>query len=196
MLMLMVTVPEPKFGDEKIRLMKRVEYDQLVRDGFLEDEKVELLFGMVVEMPPIDTAHVQATMNARDELQLQLGKRAHVRCQAPFAASDISEPEPDVYVTEPGEYWADHPAHAFLVIEVARSSLARDRGPKALLYGLSSVDEYWIVDQIHEVVDVYRERKADGSWAAPTNYRRGESIAMLAFPDVTIATDRLFPPKP
>jgi Uma2 family endonuclease len=192
--MLMVMIPSEMAG-EKLRPLKRVEYERMVREGLFEDEKVELLFGMVVETPPIDEAHIQGTKNLYDVLLQRLGARASVRCQAAFAASDISEPQPDVFVTEPGEYWTDHPARAFLVIEVARSSLRRDRGPKALLYGLATVDEYWIVDQIHECVDVYRDRQEDGSWGTKSRHKRGETIAMLAFPDVTIDTNRLFPPK-
>jgi Uma2 family endonuclease len=192
--MIMVMIPSEMAG-EKLRLLTRTEYDQMVREGHFVDEKVELLFGMVVEMPPIDPAHAQATTNLGRELILKLGTRASVRISVPFAASDLSEPEPDVFVSDPGESWTDHLARAFLVVEVARSSLTRDRGPKALLYGLATVDEYWIVDQIHECVDVYRTRRDDGSWATMTSHKRGETIAILAFPDVMIDTDRLFPPK-
>lgn len=39
------------------RPLKRVEYDRLVAEGYFDDEKVELLFGMVVPMVPIDPAH-------------------------------------------------------------------------------------------------------------------------------------------
>jgi hypothetical protein len=37
-----------------IRPLKRVEYERLAAEGFFEDERVELLFGMVIPMSPTD----------------------------------------------------------------------------------------------------------------------------------------------
>jgi Uma2 family endonuclease len=116
-----------------------------------------------------------------------------VKSQNPFAASDISEPEPDVFVVPSGDYWREHPARAFLIIEVARSSLPRDQGPKLALYGLAEVDEYWIVNHVDGVVEVYRDRHV-GEWRARSIYRRGETIAMAAFPDVEVAVSAVLPP--
>jgi hypothetical protein len=45
-----------------------------------------------------------------------LGDRARVRVQAPFAAPDESEPEPDVAVVAPGDYLDGHPRVAFLIV--------------------------------------------------------------------------------
>ena len=180
-------------SQEPIRPLKRVEYDRLVTEGYFEDEKVELLFGMVVPMTPIDPAHVQSTHNVADSLRERLGSRATVRVQAPFAASEISEPEPDILIVPAGTYWDDHPARAFLIVEVSRSSLRKDKGPKAILYGLAEVDEYWIVNHVENVVEVYRERH-DGEWRSRTTHARGETLRMLAFPDVEIAVNHILPP--
>src|SRR5919106_856627 len=88
--------------DAPIRPLKRVEYERLAADGCFEDEKVELLFGVVVPMAPIDPAHSESTEVIGELLRRKLGKRARVRSQNPFAASDISEPEPDVFVIPNG----------------------------------------------------------------------------------------------
>jgi Uma2 family endonuclease len=96
-------------------------------------------------------------------------------------------------VVPKGDYWHEHPSRALLVIEVSRSSLRRDKGPKATLYGLAEVAEYWIVDQIHDLVEVYRDRH-DGEWGTKATYRRGDTIAMLAFPDVQIIVSEILPP--
>jgi hypothetical protein len=42
---------------EWIRPLRRTEYDQLVAAGAFEDERVELLFGQLVVMSPIDPTH-------------------------------------------------------------------------------------------------------------------------------------------
>lgn len=55
-----------------------------------------------------------------------------------------------MYVT-PGGSWTEHEhaSRAYLVIEAARTSLAYDRAEKALLYAISDVDEYWVVDLVN-----------------------------------------------
>lgn len=67
-------------------------------------------------------------------LVLALHGRAAVRCQSPFAALEYSEPEPDFSVVPAGDDDTDHPSEAHLIIEVAESSLAMDRGKKLRLY--------------------------------------------------------------
>jgi Uma2 family endonuclease len=185
--------PEAILRTEPVRPLKRVEYERLAAEGFFEDEKVELLFGQVVSMTPIDPAHPESTFHIRRALERQLGERAYVRDQSPYAASDISEPQPDIAVVPATAYWREHPSRAFLIVEVARSSLRRDKGPKVLLYGLADVDEYWIVNHVDEVVEVYRDRH-NGEWRQRTTHSRGDTIAMVAFPDVQVSISEILPP--
>ncbi|HEU0032958.1 MAG TPA: Uma2 family endonuclease [Kofleriaceae bacterium] len=186
-------LPAPELVDEHIRPLKRVEYERLASEGFFDDERVELLFGAVVEMTPIDRAHVLSAYRVRETLARRLEGRALVLEGSPFAASDISEPEPDILVTAPSDDWTEHPTHAWLVVEVARSSLRKDRGVKARLYGLSEVDEYWIVNHEDGVVEVYRDR-VEGAWRTKTVHGRGETIAMLRCPDVLVHVGEILPP--
>jgi len=176
-----------------IRPLKRVEYERLAADGCFADERVELLFGVVVPMTPIDPSHSESTEVIRELLRRKLANRARVRSQNPFAASEISEPEPDVFVVPDREYWREHPARAFLIVEVARSSLPRDRGPKLALYALADVDEYWLVNHVDGVVEVYRDPHA-GEWRSRSTHQRGDTIAMAAFPDVEVAVSEVLPP--
>lgn len=190
----MMTTPQMIVrANAPIRPLKRVEYERLAADGCFEDERVELLFGVVVPMAPIEPSHSESTEVIGEALRRKLGERARVRSQNPFAASDISEPEPDVLVVPNGDYWREHPARAYLVVEVARSSLERDRGPKLALYALAEVDEYWIVNHVDGVVEVYRGRHA-GEWRSRSTHRRGDTIAMAAFPDVEVAVSEVMPP--
>jgi Uma2 family endonuclease len=175
------------------RPLKRVEYDKLVAEGCFEDERVELLFGMVVPMVPIDPAHDTSQYFAQRALTFAIGPRAQVRVNASFAASEISEPVPDIFVTPEGSYWKEHPDRAFLIVEVSRSSLRRDRKVKTKLYGLAHVDEYWIVNHVDRVVEVHRDPH-EGTWRQISLHHPGDSIAMLAFPDVTIAVSDILPP--
>ena len=184
------------FANEPIRRMTRAEYHRLGDAGFFGEEKVELLFGVVVGMTPIDRAHIVSTNVLRRLLERALGERAAVYSPSVLAVSDISEPEPDLMVVPPNaESWTEHPSAAYLVIEIARTSLARDQGVKAVLYGMSDVEEYWIVNHVDDVIEVYRDRDA-GAWRSKTVHRRGECVAMLRFPDVEIPVSDILPPRP
>lgn len=178
---------------QPIRPLKRVEYDRLVAEGFFEDEKVELIYGMVVAMSPIDPAHSESVYRLDRILNKALEGRATIQSQRPLAATEDSEPEPDVLVLPLRDYWKEHPSTAHLIIEVARSSLRHDRVVKAELYGLSDVREYWIVNHVHGVVEVYRDR-TDGHWKSIQTYGRGQSISPVAFPDVVIPVGEIMPP--
>ena len=185
----------PKQDDAlRIRPLRRVEYDRLVELGvFTKDDKIELLRGALVEMSPQGSPHADCAAQLARLLIRRLDDRAHVRAHSPFAATDDSEPEPDVAVYPPRRYAAGHPETAFLVIEVADSSLRKDRGLKSEIYAENGVPEYWIVDLVHGTVEV-RTEPSDGQYARLRTYRRAERIALAAFPDLELATDDFLPP--
>lgn len=188
-----MSVEQFRIENQPLRRYSRVEYDDLVRKGAFQEDRVELVFGQVVAMSPIDPVHVRSTHTLHRKLSHAIGRRATVFCQMPIAATQDSEPEPDIYVT-PGEpSWNEHASRAYLVIEVANSSLAYDRTEKALLYSMAQVDEYWIVDLVNGLVEVRRERDA-GVWRSISTYRRGDTVHMLAFPDVDIEVSEILPP--
>ncbi len=90
----------------RIRPLRRAEYDKLIELGvFEEDEKIELLHGFLVAMSPQGTPHAAVGARLAEVLTRILGDRAHVRCQFPFAASEDSEPEPDIAVVPRADYW-------------------------------------------------------------------------------------------
>src|SRR5580658_5885768 len=76
--------------------MTRAEYEGLVRRGALDDARVELLYGRLISMLPQGEPHTYSVSQLMTLLVRALGDRARVRVQAPFAAPDASEPEPDV----------------------------------------------------------------------------------------------------
>lgn len=188
----MVTVAE--LADHPIRRLKRSEYHRLIAGGsFDEDSRVELLFGLLVEMSPQQSRHAGTVSELDELLKLRLSGRAKVRVQLPFAASDVSEPEPDIAVVPRGTYFDAHPDVAHLVIEVADTSLHKDRTIKATLYAEAGVPEYWVVDLTARLVEVYR-RPEDGRYTSMTTYRSGETVCLEQFPEVEVAVDEFMPP--
>ena len=163
----------------------------MVELGLFDNEKVELLRGFIVRMSPQKSRHagaVQYLTHFFVQALLPTG-RASVRVQLPIAVGPDSEPEPDIALVPMGGYRDRHPETAFLVIEVAETSLAADRD-KADVYSEGGIAEYWIVDTVHDLVEV-RTDVVDGVYTRVTPYRRGEIVAPLAFPDLSLPVSDL-----
>jgi Uma2 family endonuclease len=163
----------------------------LVGLGAFEGERVELLYGTIVEMSPHGPPHDAAIEELTEALVTALSGRARVRVQSAFAASDGSEPEPDIAVVPPGDYHRAHPTEAWLVIEVAdETSLNKDRGIKAQLYAESGVPEYWIVNVLDRLVEVHTDI-VGGAYTRITPHRVGDTVSPQRFPDVKIPVARV-----
>jgi Uma2 family endonuclease len=186
---------------ERMRRWTRAEYDRLIDVGFFRPgEHVELLGGHLIVSEPHGTLHATAVGLVDDALRASFGPGWVVRGQMPVALDDESEPEPDVAVV-PGarrDYLTDHPACPVLVVEVAESSLADDRGTKAALYARAGIADYWILNLVDRVLEVYRAPMAgavlEGArYRDVTIVRVGMSIAPLAHPDSAIDVAALLP---
>jgi Uma2 family endonuclease len=116
----------------------------------------------------------------------------------PVRLGDWSEPEPDlaVLVRRDDYYTSVVPtaADVFLVVEVADSSASYDRGVKAPLYAHQGIREYWLLDLRGQVLEVYRQPSLTG-YRKVQRLRRGDSIAMEAFPDVVFSVSDLLGPS-
>src|SRR5947207_9616695 len=89
---------------DSIRPLRRAEYDRLVELGAFESERIELLDGALVTMSPTYAPHSSAVQKLNELLVLALAGKAAIRPQLPFAASELSEPEPDIVLAPPGDY--------------------------------------------------------------------------------------------
>jgi Uma2 family endonuclease len=176
---------------QQIRPLKRSEYDRLVALGVFEEDHVELIRGNLVTMAPNDPDHASAVQTLDLLLVPRIGSRAILRVQLPIIASDESEPEPDIAIVPNGGYSKRHPDQAHLIIEVAASSLKKDRDVKAPLYAASGFPEYWIVNIATRSIEVFR-MPGEGGYADLSVHDQGTVIAPLAFPDVAVRVAELF----
>lgn len=122
--------------------------------------------------------------------QAALAGRARVRVQQPLAASDDSEPEPDLAVVPRGDHASDHPQEAWLVVEVAESSLDYDRTEKASINAAMGVPQYLIVNLVDGVVEQH-EGPSDGGYARVTIAGHGQPIVLDAYPDVRFSVSNV-----
>jgi Uma2 family endonuclease len=163
-----------------------------------EDDRVQLIRGEIIDMPPIGPGHAGSVEGFGDALRSAFGEAASVRTQNPVRLASGSEPEPDLAVVRPRDdyYRSGHPvaADVYLVVEIADSTLTYDRVTKAHLYAEDSIPEYWLVNLIDDEILVHRD-------PSPTGYRtirackRGDTIRPMAFPDIGIAVSDVLRPR-
>jgi Uma2 family endonuclease len=155
----------PETIEEMRRPITRVEYERMVEAGLFEGERVELLYGVIVRMTPHGPPHDATLERLSRALARLLPDDVSVRVQMAFAASDGSQPEPDLAIVPRRDYDDGHPRKALLVIEVAVSSISVDLGAKAALYAESGVPEHWVFDVESRQVVVHREPRR-GRWGS------------------------------
>jgi Uma2 family endonuclease len=177
---------------ERLRPLRREEYDRLVELGCFEDERIELLEGALVEMSRQRPPHMFVIRKLTTFLVRAVGERAVVQVQGPFAAGDDSEPQPDLAIIPDEDYARAHPSRAFLIVEVADSSLRKDRLIKARLYARAGVPEYWIVNLDKHVVEVHRAPDGD-RYARVTTHASDETIRPEAFDDIAVRIADMLP---
>lgn len=165
------------------------EYHRLIEaGGFGEDERIELLDGLLVAMSPKTPRHERAIRWLAGWLFAWVDREAYeVGVGSPLTLV-TSEPEPDLAVFERGGPAPYHPATAALVIEVSFSSLVRDLGVKAELYAAAGIPEYWVLDLDAGRMVVHRA-PGDGGYADLTEVYAGQwpEAASLALPPLDLA---------
>jgi Uma2 family endonuclease len=170
-------------GDIGLRRWRRVEYERLVDAGFFRPgEPIELLGGRLIVAEPQGSLHFATIRAAEEALRSAFGIGWDIRSQGPVALDDDSEPEPDVAVV-PGtfrDYTAGHPSRPALVVEVSESSLALDRDHKGSLYARALLGDYWIVNLVDRVLEVYREPGPDRAAPFGWRYRSAEMLGREA----------------
>jgi Uma2 family endonuclease len=184
-----------------LRRWKRIEYERLADLGLFLGDPVELIAGQLVVAEPQGSYHATAVGAADDALRAVLPPGWIVRAQMPVALDDESAPEPDLAVV-PGvraDYRASHPARPVLALEVAESSLGFDREHKGSLYARAGIQDYWIVNLVARVLEVYRDPIPDSSAPYGWRYRSVTTLAppavaaLLALPSTRIAVADLLP---
>ncbi|MDQ3629811.1 MAG: Uma2 family endonuclease [Actinomycetota bacterium] len=160
------------------------DYHRMIEAGVLgEDDRVELLEGVLVEVSPVGPEHAQAVarLNVHFAAAMVAGT-AIARVQCPITRrDDRSEPEPDLLVIE-AEPVAGHPVTALLAIEVAVTSHAVDRLQKARIYARAGIPEYWLVDVPGQAIEVRTEPTPDG-YVVTRTVRAGDELTAVAVPD-------------
>ena len=155
-------------------------YLEMIASGIIqEDDRIELLEGVLVEKMTKNPPHVFVVQSLQTELQDRVRPAWHVRTQDPVALA-TSVPEPDIAVVQGGrrDYVDHHPnaGQIGLIVEVADSTLATDRY-KAKIYAAAEIPQYWIVNLSARLIEIYGEPDPlSGLYRQSRSYSVGESV--------------------
>ena len=186
-----------------VRRFSLSEYHQLVNMGFFEpNERLELIYGLLSPMSPIQPRHAAAVTQLTTLLYQQIGGQCIIRNQSPITLSTTeSEPEPDLVLAQlqTDNYASGHPEpdEILLVVEVSDSTLRYDQEVKSKLYAEAGIQTYWIVNLQTDQLECYQDPvllAAGGSGYQKKQIYRGiETAHIQAFPDALIPVNQIMP---
>jgi Uma2 family endonuclease len=120
--------------------------------------------------------------------------QASIGIQDPVVLDDFSEPIPDISNLKwrQDEYAKAHPRpeDIILLIEVADSSLAKDRAEKIPMYAESGVSESWLINLPEKRIEVYKQ-PMDGKYQQVELIESNGALQIEAFGLVLAAKDLL-----
>jgi Uma2 family endonuclease len=167
----------------RVRRFTVDEYRRMIEDGyFAADEQFELLEGWIVEKVSRNPPHDSVLNRSRRRIERALPPEWMARVQMAITTAD-SEPEPDIATVrgDDADYESRHPgpADTALIVEVANTSLAEDRGVKLRVYARAGISVYWIVNLNDRSIEVYTDPTGPAAvptYRARTDYAPGQSI--------------------
>jgi len=149
-------------------------HDAIQKGIFTTADKIELLYGKIVELIPIESSHSQCVTVLADFFRDRFGKEYTYREEKPITITEMaSEPQPDVVVVKKKNYSFGNPTkeEIFFIAEVADSSLHKDQTIKVALYAEANIQEYWIINLDKRRIEVHLDPfPEEGSYGSINNY--------------------------
>jgi Uma2 family endonuclease len=169
------------------------EYHRMIATGILNNRRVELLKGEIVEMSPEREVHAYFSSEATEYLMRLLGNRAMVRASKPITLPNNSETQPDIAIVQRlGREYLDHhpyPENIFWLIEYSDSGLEIDLEIKSKIYAEVNIPEYWVANLKKRQIVVFRDPE-EGEYASKFTLAVG-IIYPLAFPGLAVSVDAI-----
>ncbi len=167
------------------------QYHGMIEAGILaEGEPIELLDGLLVRRnrgEGMTTNPLHSLVVSKLTMGIVAALAAfpcHARIQSPITLPPRDEPEPDlaIVVGLPADFADRHPGPADVtcVIEVAGTSLERDRTIKQRIYAVAGIPQYVIVNLLHSRVEIFEQPSArEGRYGQRVEVSVEEEIALL-----------------
>ena len=173
------------------------DYYYLAEVGILdEDDRIELIDGEIVLISPINVPHAYCVKALTKEFYMTASEQAVISVLDPIHLSYNSEPQPDVVLLRPRDdmYATAHPTpeDILLLVEVADSTIDKDRNEKLPRYAKAGVPEVWIASLPDNWVERYRNPGTDG-YGEIRQFVRGETISPELLPNIQVNVNDILP---
>ena len=178
------------------------EYERMIAQGAFEppeQHRVELIRGEVIPMSPKGPPH-ESILRFLNRWSLQNAdlNRIEVGVTSSIGIPALaSEPEPDIVWIRLGDYSSQHPRpdDVLLIIEVAESSLKKDTTTKAELYAEAGIADYWVVDVVGQVIEVFRDPDLERKrYRTKSTFTGDERLSPLCQPEAELRPGTLWSP--
>ena len=171
------------------------QYEKMIEAGILEEgDNVELLKGEIVKMAPIGLRHAGCVARLTTIFASSLGRSGIVWPRNPIRLADDTQPEPDVALLKPSpDFYSNSrpgPHDVLLLVEVADTSLEKDRTVKVPLYAEAGIELLWIVNLNEDVVEVYAAPR-NGRYTKMSRVVRGETILLPLPGGISVTVDEI-----
>ena len=166
---------------------------RMIEAGIIgEDENFELIEGDLVVMAAKRVGHD----GIKNAFTMALAKSAPegvfvaIECTLQLASNVLVEPDitvisQRVYAAHSKSFARPRPEDVHLLIEIATSSLAYDRGVKARLYARHGIREFWVIDADERVAWVHTGPSGE-TWASIVERGPQDALTTPAVPGFSI----------
>jgi Uma2 family endonuclease len=139
------------------------ELEAMVEAGILdEDERIELIGGEVVPMPPKGNRHEMLKIALTTYWAKRISDKFVMAQETTFRLTPDTYVEPDHIFFGKGTKLPDLRGNVYLAVEIADSSFAYDIGRKAALYARFGIPELWVIHAVRLETRIHREPSGEG----------------------------------
>ena len=181
---LVESFPEVGYGDFWISTAR---FRKMIEAGiFGRGDRVFLWRGKLVEKMSKGRPHAFAVMTLVDWLGPLLPAHYHREVEQPLDLEDGTRPEPDLMVIRGplNDYQVREPVPAdlILVVEVADSTLSKNRGSSLRDYARNGIPVFWLVNIPRRRIEVYTQPSGPSetpSYALRVDYEAGTEVSIV-----------------
>lgn len=168
------------------------EYFRMAETGILDkNDRVELIEGEIVEMPPIGSHHAGIVNRLVTLFKELIGTEVILAPRNPIRLGR-SAPQPDIALLRlrNDDYTESHPepSDILLLVEIADSSILSDQRRKVPLYAEAGIVELWVVNLTNRTIEVHRQ-PSEAGFLSSFIARSGDVVTPVAFPSLPLAVD-------
>ena len=173
------------------------EYHVMVETGILTpDERVELIDGEIVQMPPMSSSPASVVNRINRLLNQSISPDdAIVWSQCPITFPINTEPEPDVALLRPRvDFYRSNlptPQDSLLLIEVSRTTLRYDRNSQATPLCPGGHPRGVAGQSWPRIALMFTAARKSGAYRESSQLRAGGTVSPQAFPDLRFAVEEL-----